>query len=154
MSDSKSQCCTADVACFIFASSFVLAALYYYPHSIDTGTAWLITSVVTFLFAYGKRIERLAIIPTDTRSVLQNHKALSVAKFAVVLFFVWSVANLIIAIENKDGVEPESKWMSFIASMMGLKWSVFLTRVMLRLEEAANQNSSRRALLSPIGEIA
>jgi len=63
------------------------------------------------------------------------------------------MVSLGIAIDNKDDLEPESKYMALIATLMGMKWSSLLARILARLHESAVAGS-RRALLSPIGEIA
>jgi len=142
-----------EITCFVFAISFVFAAFYYLSHSVDTAAAWLITSVVTFLYAFVVRIERLE---SDEYPFVKQKATLRSTQALVVAFLFWAIVNVTLAISNVDGIEPESKWMTFIASMMGLKWSTILARNLMRLQAVNTDSStvSRRALLSPIGEIA
>ena len=148
--------CTKDskaleITVFVFAVSFIFAAFYYLPHAFDTAAAWILTSFAAFGAAFLIRVQRL-----DTAaeySVIKDVNTLRVAQFAVIFFLGWAVLNMVIAITEQDGIEPESRWMTFIATAMGLKWSGLLLRSLSNIQ-ASLQNQSRRALLSPIGEIA
>jgi hypothetical protein len=149
----KQKCCSLkclEITCFIFAFSFVFAAFYYFPHAIDTGAAWTITSIVCGLYAMTLRRERL----NQDFPLARDTKTFRVTQGLVLMFLIWSIANGVSAGVNGDGVEPESKWMTFISSMMGLKWSTILVRTLKKYREEPVATASRRALLSPIGEIA
>ena len=141
-----------ETACFVFAVSFIFAAFYYLPHAIDTAAAWILTSFVTFGFAFLTRLQRLET--TNDYFVVKDVNTLRVAQFSVIFFLSWAIANCVIAVTEEDGLEPESKWMTFIATLMGLKWSMILTRALRNVQATDLQLQSRRALLSPIGEIA
>ena len=141
-----------EIACFVFAVSFIFAAFYYLPHAIDTGAAWILTSFLTFAYAFLLRFKRLENI--GEFKTIKSVETLRVVQFFAVFFIGWATVNLILAISNEDGVEPESKWMTFIATLMGFKWSLILMRALQGLQVTETQTQSRRALLSPIGEIA
>ena len=139
-----------EILVFAFAFSFLVASTYYFPHSIDTGVAWLLTSFITCSYGLACRYERL-----DSPDY-QFHKSPNIVKvvqFGILLFVVWSIVNMTAAIRNNDKLEPESHWMSFIATMMGLKWNILLYRFIKSISGSV-ENTNRRALLSPIGEIA
>jgi hypothetical protein len=142
---------TLEVVCFIFAVSFIFAAFYYLPHAVDTAAAWILTSFVTFGFAFVTRLERLE--SANEYAFVRDQTTLKVIQFAVVFFTGWAIVNMVFAVVEKEGVEPESKWMTFIATLMGLKWSMIFMRRLQRIQ-AEPLVLSRRALLSPIGEIA
>ncbi len=135
------------VLCFTF--SFVLACFSFLPHSIETSISWLFVSFLGLIYALAHREERLE---TET-AWLRNDKTYKGLAVALVLFAVWGTISLIVAIVEADGLDESSHWMTFISNMMGLKWGFLAFRVVKRIQ-LADSDTNRRALLSPIGEIA
>lgn len=137
-----------ELLCFIFAASFVSASVYYFFHSFATGFAWALTSLVTFTFASALRSERLE----QKVDVYSRPGARKAVKVILITFCVLSALSLILAMDEEDGLEPSSYWMTLISTLMGAKWSYLLYRVMQRFAEAEERHE--RSLLNPIGEIA